>query len=47
MGVFLVSTGGRSGLRLRIKRQLVKLPNQLNAKKEDEYVSDEALALAA
>ncbi len=42
-----VSTAGRAGLGWQAKRQLVKLPKQLNAKKEDEYVSDEALALAA
>ena len=44
----LVSTGGRPLLRLRSKRQLVKLAKKINAKKEDEvFVSDEAELLAA
>ena len=44
----MVSTGGRLGLWLRAERQLLKLAKKLSAKKEDEFVSDEAvLALAA
>ena len=47
-GGVLVSTGGFSCHQLQVKRQLVKLAKPLTAKKEDDFVLDEAeFALAA
>ena len=47
-GGVLVSTGGFSCHQLQVKRQLVKLAKFTTAKKEDDFVLDEAeFALAA
>ncbi len=46
-GGVLVSTGGRSCQWLQAERQLLKLANNLTAKKEDEVFNDAEYALAA